>query len=390
MGSSPTAPILFKVYSFKAMSTKVHRRDINIQKVREKLGRLNQSLSRCSVRLKDCNLYIRATLPSRDGEGRKQYEISLRAPANDLGLRVAEARAKELDSMIILGSFTWEKWDQKPLPSGDRPREKKVSDWVAEFERHYWQTRTKTASRQENYRHDYERPFSDLPEGKLTAKLLIQAVLEKSPPDSRKRKRYCMAFGCLAKFAGIEVDLEKYKGNYVAPMRVIPSDEDLQQVIDKIGNPQWRWIAALLATYGLRPHEVFYLDFSRMDEDGLLLVKDGTKTNHRQVLPCLPDWVERWELPEQRYPSFSVTGEESNKKLGAKICKPLVSACGFSPYVLRDAYAVRLAVYGFPDAIAAKLMGHSLQVHFNHYQKHLDERGLVEAYQRVFSRGRQT
>jgi hypothetical protein len=77
-------------------------------------------------------------------------------------------------------------------------------------------------------------------------------------PNTRHRKRYCIALNALAKFTGVQVDLKPYSGNYsstkVQP-RDIPSDEEILHYYHEIVNPEWRYAYALLAAYGIRPNE---------------------------------------------------------------------------------------------------------------------------------------
>ena len=69
-----------------------------------------------------------------------------------------------------------------------------------------------------------------------------------------------MVFRQLAKFAGIQVDLKDIKGNYKPkPVNAddVPSDDEIEAIWESIASPGWRWVYGMLATYGLRPHEVF-------------------------------------------------------------------------------------------------------------------------------------
>lgn len=45
--------------------------------------------------------------------------------------------------------------------------------------------------------------------------------------------------------------LEKEKLTY-------PSDEEIVDLYNKIPNDKWKWVLGMLATYGLRTHEVFF------------------------------------------------------------------------------------------------------------------------------------
>ncbi|MEM6716600.1 MAG: hypothetical protein AAGD09_21015 [Cyanobacteria bacterium P01_F01_bin.56] len=74
-------------------------------------------------------------------------------------------------------------------------------------------------------------------------------------------------------------------------IREIPSDEDIIRYRNELENPAWQWVYGVMACYGLRNHEVFYLDLS---EFPVVRVLDDTKTGAREVWPCYPEWATEW------------------------------------------------------------------------------------------------
>ena len=51
------------------------------------------------------------------------------------------------------------------------------------------------------------------------------------------------------------------------------------ETVEQFVNPGWRWIYGMLATYGLRDHEVFQVDTSRLHEaPHVVEVLDDSKT----------------------------------------------------------------------------------------------------------------
>jgi hypothetical protein len=63
-------------------------------------------------------IVLRATLPKKPGEGQgtKQYKLSLGIPNSRDGLRRAELEAQQLGKVIALGTFKWDDWT-KPKAS---------------------------------------------------------------------------------------------------------------------------------------------------------------------------------------------------------------------------------------------------------------------------------
>jgi hypothetical protein len=87
-------------------------------------------------------------------------------------------------------------------------------------------------------------------------------LVHKTERNTRNRKETCRKLQALADFAGLEVDLLQYKGNYGASKvedRDVPSDEEIALWWKKIPNLSWRCVYGLMAAFGLRDHEVFFV-----------------------------------------------------------------------------------------------------------------------------------
>lgn len=192
-----------------------------------------------------------------------------------------------------------------------------------------------------------------------------------------------MVFGALARLAGIELDTKSMAGTY-SPKRVksrdLPDDRAIAEGFYKIDNAEWQWVYGMLATYGLRPHEVFHLAFESMP---ILDVLDG-KTGARKVWPCYPEWVGQFDLAVPKVPT--VTGR-NNTELGARV-SPIFSKYDipFVPYDLRHCWAVRTINFGLDISLAAQQMGHSAQVHTDLYHAWISERHHQRAYEAIMMR----
>ena len=78
--------------------------------IAEDLAQVNQALRLCSIRQKGKRFYLRATLPLKQGTGRKSQEIRTGAIANKKGLSIAQSKAKKLESDLSLSKFQWSDW----------------------------------------------------------------------------------------------------------------------------------------------------------------------------------------------------------------------------------------------------------------------------------------
>ncbi len=172
-----------------------------------------------------------------------------------------------------------------------RPVEQKaIALWIEEFEAHYFTCRARTAKSETTWAGDYFKVYKTLPKDQpLTPETLTAAVMS-TQPDTRTRKRYCIALGALAKFAGLSFDLKPFSGSYTCKSvqrRDLPDDATIAAKFDSISNPSWRWAYGMLATYGLRPHELFHLDHHRLQSSGVAYVLDGNGIPSLQPTPLL-------------------------------------------------------------------------------------------------------
>ena len=352
----------------------------NDARIAQSNSRLKAGNIRVRLQPRKDSIFLRATFPPKPGELQaKQRDLSLGIKINPAGIKLAEAKAKEIGGLLDAGRFDWSPYlKSSPTKSGTT-----IGDWVERFTENYFESRPQTPNKLSNFGKEYGAVFRHLPlDVLLTEKVLKSTILAKSQPESRTRKRYVMVCQKLAVFAGLECDLKPLQGNYssrkVTP-RDIPTDEEIEKHLESINNPQWRWIFGMLATYGLRPHEIYHLDCSAISK-GVVRVLANTKTGERTCYPCPSDWVEKFDLADTFTP---VSGYEVNTKLGHIISKAFRERLKlpFPPYHLRHAYAARTATLGVEVAIASKWMGHSVDVHCKIYHAFLAERHHTQAFE---------
>lgn len=335
----------------------------------------NEQFDRVVIERRGQKLGLRGSFPKKPGEGgqrNKQRRIPLGIYANPEGVKVAIAKAKRLESDLVMERFQWADWEKGAVSTGG----KTAADWGREL------GNVKRGTIQPaSYHANYEEPLASLPAKLLTAELLIAHVLRRSPPNSWKRRNDCMVFSQVAKLAGVPVDFSAIRGNY-KPTAVtadsVPSDEAIEAIWDSIRNPGWRWVYGMLATYGLRPHEVFRIVDTRKiaTETGKITIQAETKTGARDVWPLPDRWRSRFNLGEVVYPNIVIEGRD-NQSIGERIaqnlCNPKNRKIPHNPYALRHAWAIRSAVMRVPDSIAARWMGHSVAVHAETYHEAINQ-----------------
>lgn len=268
-----------------------------------------------------------------------------------------------------------------------RQEQKAIATWVSEFECDYFTRRARTPKSETTWLIDYLQVFNKLhSEQPLTADALMALAISTSP-DTRTRKRYCIALGALARFAGLALDLKPYAGKYspkAASPRELPDDTTIAHWHGQISADDWRWAYGMLATYGLRPHELFHLDYQRLKAgNAMLKVLDG-KTGARTVFPLYPEWFERFNLSDVLLPKC--TGS-ANKDLGARVTRAFQRYnVPFLAYSLRHCWAVRSMEFGWEVAMAAQQMGHSVQVHTTTYHAWITEEHQQKMFDALMQR----
>jgi integrase len=328
-------------------------------------GRLKAANVGVTIEVKGNRLYLRSTFPPKPSSKQKtsyQQRLPLGVHANPAGLKVAEAEARKVGALLDCKEFSWNPYlkVQSNVPQT-------CQEWIEKLKaKHYQEGKTETS-----WKGDYWKIYKLLPAEKpLTVEVLEQCV-DSTKPNTKTRKRACMALGRLAKFSGLDFDPAALAGNY-SPDRVsprdLPDDRLIAELFCQLVNPNWRWVYGVMATYGIRNHEAFRLDLDELRAGNpILRVLDETKTGYREIWPCYPEWVQAFEVAKVGLPNINL--DRTNERIGHSVTEYLSPKLPFSPYDLRHAWAVRTLEFGWPTELAAAQMGHSVAVHNRTYHR---------------------
>jgi hypothetical protein len=335
------------------------------------INQANQRLHRVKLRQKGNRLYIRATLPSKAGLGTARYELPTGIPATPHGLKLALAKAQSLESDLLLERFNWDTWGQ------DQREDKTIGDWLAEFVVWYWNTHDRTPSREKQFKLDYWTYYDPLPKGASLTELALTKILLQYQPSQRGRVHAHRALSKLARFARLELSEEwsTLKGNYQPTnQRKIPTDADILATIERLSGVA-RWVFGVMSCYGIRNHEIIH---ASLENYPVLTIGDKTKTGRRIVYPLHKDWPDQFNLQKERRPNIQVqVNRDAGNQIGHLFRHHKI---GFTPYSLRDAYAIRGAVLGISPAIMAKWLGHSLDTHYRHYLRWIERKDFDDVW----------
>ena len=394
------------------------------------LAQANQALAQAGVslriELRGQRLGLRGPLPCRRGSGRHPVQrISLGLPADTAGLELARERLKEVLRQLQQGRFAWSAWgvqqaqppspshSQSPswLPAANQPAAGDLLG-LATFEAAFFadpRRRRNLAGCRTTWSSAY-LPYlrrlaavaaeRDLPLGLP----LLELALESYAASSRSRQQCGTALAALARH--FELDLpdnwsERAAGYglHAAQFRRLPGDPQILLWAEQIPNPAWRLAYGLMATYGLRNHEVFFCDLSALAPGGdrVIRVLPTSKTGEHQVWPFQPDWVEHFGLEQlggSQPPLPAVATDLRHttlQQVGRRVAEQFRRyELPITPYDLRHAWAVRTIHIGLPDTVAARMMGHSVTIHTRTYHHWITRRDQQQAVDAALARHRQS
>lgn len=392
-------------------------------RIKHAIAQANTALSLDKVKIKlkltsANSIGLQGTFPckpgdvGKNGSSRKQYTLSLGFVATDVGVKAAIAKARELDLLLVTKQFQWTpqllgKQAQKLILPAQEKKVKLIAELIAQYEQEFWKTHVKNRQGIRTWETHYLRHLKKLPLDRPLSTESLEIALQKTKPHTVSRFYLVWQLRKFCKFCGF--DGLKIINSYATPLpapsvRKIPSDDEILQGFTKIGAPlsqyaskenltlpaQWQWAYGMLATYGLRPHELFAVDLQAFTDAANTFhlvtlnpsLTAGTKTGERNcgIPPLHPHWVDLFDLKNVKV--LALGGKLSNKTAKLYI-KFRTSGIGFRPYDLRHAYAVRGHRLQIPIKTMADYMGHSVQEHTKTYQRWMSEDANLEIYKEV-------
>ena len=380
------------------------------QTIQARLAQENSQLAATGIslrlELRGQRLGLRGPLPCRRGSGGHPVQrISLGLNADGAGLDRARERLKEVLRQLQQGRFEWSEWGRSG-PAAPRRVAAAPTDplGLESFQTAFFadpRRRRNPAGCRTTWTSAY-RPYLRRmaalagDSGLAPDRRLFEQVLESYEPTSRSRQQCGTALAALARHRAIALP-ENWSeraagyGLHAAQFRRLPSDSQIVDGIERVPNPAWRLAYGLMATYGLRNHEVFFCDLSALAPGGdrVIRVLPTSKTGEHQVWPFQPEWVERFELPrlgEARsllLPVCTDLRRTTLQQVGRRVAEQFRRYdLPLTPYDLRHAWAVRTIHIGLPDTVAARMMGHSVAIHtrtYHHWITRRDQQQAVDA-----------
>ena len=346
--------------------------------------RLKGSGCRLKIEQRRESLVLRGVLPPKPGSAEltpKQQRIPVGAKASVAGIKRAMALAQKIDAEVTLGTFRWQ----------DHVAETSTRDTagsiIQRFEQHYWASREKTIQTQESWKTSYWEVYKRFePDGVLTEKTARQLML-RTEPDTRSRVRYHDALVKLLKFAGLPYDIDlwkdlkgSYNTNEPKPRKLL-SDEEIIEVWRGLDDVVTAYAWGLMATFGLRTHELWHLNTAPLLKgENYVVVGSQTKAKKERRAYALPvEWIDMLELRID----WDLCAPEgiSNQRLGRRIASRFSVRGLPAPYTLRHCYRARAFRSQIDPVAAARSMGHSVMISQKHYTRWIEERDIAKAFE---------
>ena len=368
--------------------------------------------SKLKIEKRGDKLNIRGSLPFKKDKNKfKVQRISLGLKANISGLEEAKKKLQLINLQLELNQFDWISWVVKS-------NKKEIKDncefltKINQFEAFFFKENKNeylTSTRKTTWRSAYKPYLKRMVKiydysSNADIRNIFLKTIETYKEGSRSRKQCATSLSVLAKFLDIKLPEDwklnaKGYGLNKASFRDLPTDDVIEKLWEKIPNKSWRFVFGLMATYGLRNHEVFFCDLNALTKfgDKIIRVLPTTKTGEHQVWPFHPEWVEKFELSKlgnnpELLPNINKDLKITTlQNIGKKITDQFKRySLQIRPYDLRHAWAVRTIFYDLPDTVAARMMGHSVSLHTQTYHHWITKRDQQQAVNNALSKFKQT
>jgi integrase len=329
-----------------------------------------------SVNVHRGRLYLLAKVPRRDGQsGLQQCRIALRMDDSPVNRRVAAKQLATLERQLTDGSFSWAYWSDG---------ETEGITWREAIAKLHRARVVLGRTSESTWQINYMGRLRQLPAGSRCDTASMAAALQRYDRGTCSYKELFYLLKHLAKLVAVpfpEVPQPTYRE--AAPVAV-PTDDEIVEWVEGAGPASWYF--GMMATYGLRPHEI---ESAVLIDKDYCQVQEQSKTGFRTVVPLHREWVERFRLHDRRIrPTMESRGGHERPDQVAKWLSKELKRLGlpWRPYALRHAYAGRLWKQGgsrLDIYTASRLMGHSPQQHARTYRAHIQPHAVAEAAERA-------
>jgi integrase len=324
-----------------------------------------------SINVQRGRLYLLANLPRRDGQpGRQQSRIALKLDDNPVNRRAAAKQLTTLQRQLATDTFDWAYWTDQ----------REGITWREAIARLHRARVVLGRTSERTWEINYMGRLRQIPPASTVTSESIAAALQRYDRSTCSYKELWYLLRQLAQLAAVpfpELPVPTYNR---AELVAVPTDAEIIRWVEDAPDPAC-WYLGMMATYGLRPHEI---ETAHLIERDYLQVAEASKTGFRTVVPVPRDWVERFNIRDRRIREQPTDVAKWLSKTGKQMGVP------WRCYALRHAYAGRLWREGgsrLDIYTAARLMGHTATQHAKTYRAHIQPHQVAEAAERALGGG---
>jgi integrase len=324
-----------------------------------------------SINAQRGRLYLVARVPRRDGSpGLQQTRIALRLDDTPVNRRIAAKQLAVLDQQLAAGTFEWAYWSDQ----------REGVTWREAIAKLHRARVVLGRTGERTWEINYLGRLRQLPPASLVTTETIAQALQRYDRASCSYKELWYLLRQLAQLVGVpfpELPVPTYSR---AELVAVPTDAEIIAWVETAPEPAC-WYLGIMATYGLRPHEI---ETAQLIDRDYCQVQEATKTGFRTVVPVPREWVELFRLRDRRLRDRPTDVAKWLSKTGKQIGVP------WRCYALRHAYAGRLWRQGgsrLDVYTAARLMGHTPGQHSRTYRAHIQPSQVAEAAERALEGG---
>ena len=349
------------------------------------------------------NGYLRISLPRTLNEGSQKY-IPLALKDTPDNRAKAQLKLKSIQRDIDYGEFdnTLAKYSSNPSKVLVK-EEPTIKDLINGFEEKYFFKKARNRQSLKTFKdHIYwlNRCFLNYYNSPLSEEIITQ-VIQQIDAGSANRYALIRTLSTFCNHFKFKYDFKGLADGYKPKYRDLPKDGDIECAYRLIQYNEfknkklikraesWGWILMILATYGLRPHELFAINYNKSFKEPYYVIEldgkitDGTKTGDRTIYPMPLKWVKEYQLYDIKNQVLleykrEITDFTSplahrirDKKNYFKDNEDLAQCLDFQAYDLRHRYAIRGHELGNSVEAMARWMGHFVTTHVKIYQKYL-------------------
>ena len=237
--------------------------------------------SKLKIEKRGGKLNIRGSLPSKENKNlQKVQRLSLGIDADNYGLEEAQKKLQLINLQLELDQFEWRNWLTSSIKESDKSYDfftKKISEFEKEFFKEYKNDHLNSARRStwnSAYKPYIKRMLSNYQKNdNKDINHIFLNTLKSYKEGSRSRKQCGTSLNVFAEFLELSLpsewkSLSRGYGIKKASFRNLPDDNLIEELWKNIPNKSWQYVFALMATYGLRNHEVFFCDLSSLKKSG--------------------------------------------------------------------------------------------------------------------------